>query len=45
MAETQAFQCIDCGNTYTAASGVEVYRMDGQIVCELCREDREERGR
>ena len=43
MAE-KAFKCVDCGNTYTAADGVEVYRLVDGVVCELCREDREERG-
>jgi DNA-directed RNA polymerase subunit RPC12/RpoP len=39
----RAYRCVDCGNMYRAHDGVQVYRLDGEIVCELCREDREER--
>lgn len=41
MAE-KTLTCVDCGETYTKADGVECFRIDGQVVCELCREEREE---
>lgn len=40
----KTYKCADCGNTYDGTDRVQVYRVEGVIVCELCREDREERG-
>lgn len=42
MAAPTALRCAICGVTYTKADGVEVYRIDGLLTCELCREEQEE---
>lgn len=43
--ETKRYTCAECQNTYGSGDGVQMYRLrTGEIICELCREEREERG-